>query len=78
VRESLFVAELPYEGEKVARDLNGKGLDCHFVGLDVDSEPQVIKVVDAIVAEFGTIDILVNDAGVARHSDTPDVDVATM
>jgi NADP-dependent 3-hydroxy acid dehydrogenase YdfG len=51
----------PDEGEKVVRDLNGKGLDCHFVGLDVDSEPQVIKVVDAIVAEFSTIDILVNN-----------------
>jgi NAD(P)-dependent dehydrogenase (short-subunit alcohol dehydrogenase family) len=66
------------EGEKAAQDLKNKGLYCHFTPLDVGNEAQVVKVIDAIVAESGAIDVLVNNAGIAQHSDTLDVDASAM
>ena len=74
---TIICGRNPRDGENAVLDLKNKGLNCHFIPLDVGNETQVIKVVDAVTAEFGAIDILVNSAGIARHSDTLDVDAAT-
>lgn len=66
------------EGNKAVRELKSEGFHCQFVPLDVGNEPQVVRVINTIIAEFGAIDVLVNNAGIARHGDTLDIDVATM
>ena len=55
--------------------LTKKGVDASAVALDVTDPSAVAKVADAIVAEHGKVDILVNSAGIARLNsavDTPD------
>ena len=55
-------------GEETAGAIRERGGDASSVGVDVASEAQVGAMVDAAVARYGRIDILVNNAAVAgRH-----------
>jgi 3-oxoacyl-[acyl-carrier protein] reductase len=47
-----------------------------LVRTDVSDEQQVRAMVDAALAEFGRVDILVNDAGIFSQSNFVDLDVA--
>jgi 3-oxoacyl-[acyl-carrier protein] reductase len=47
-----------------------------LVRTDVSDEQQVRAMVDAALAEFGRVDILVNDAGIFTQSNFVDLDVA--
>jgi 3alpha(or 20beta)-hydroxysteroid dehydrogenase len=52
-------------GEAQAEDIRAAGADAHYRHLDVSSETEWQAVVDGIAAEFGALNILVNNAGVA-------------
>ena len=52
-------------GQALARELAGRGHDAHFWALDVSREADVARVFGEVVAHFGGIDVLVNNAGVA-------------
>ena len=51
------------KGERTASLLRGEGFDAIFVRLDVTSEPDWARAVEAAVSRFGRLDILVNCAG---------------
>lgn len=77
----LFVAEgakvivadvLAEDGERVAGDLGGSA---RFVTLDVRDEADWRRVLDMARAEFGTPDVLVNNAGILRSGRVVDQDV---
>ena len=63
---NVVVADLlDDEGKQVVADItkaNGAAIFCH---LDVSSEAEWQAVVDAALAEYGKLDILVNDAGLS-------------
>jgi 3-oxoacyl-[acyl-carrier protein] reductase len=54
--------------EAAAAELTAQGARALAVRCDVTSEPEVGAMVDTCVAELGTIDIMVNNAGVTRDA----------
>jgi NAD(P)-dependent dehydrogenase (short-subunit alcohol dehydrogenase family) len=73
VEARLFVREgakvvigdlLEAEGKRVEADINASGGECLFVRLDVTIEADWQRAVEAAVARFGKLNILVNNAGI--------------
>src|SRR5205814_8023019 len=63
-RAKVVVADvLDEEGKKVVADITQANGAAIFRHLDVASEAEWKAAVDATIAEFGKLDILVNDAG---------------
>lgn len=62
---AVGIADLNIEGaNKVAEEIMNAGGKAIGVVMDVTSEEQVNQGVEAVVAEFGSIDILVSNAGI--------------
>ena len=59
---------LEEEGRDTAREINDSGGEAIFVPLDVTSEEDWQRAVEAAVARFGKLDILVNNAGIFRRA----------
>ncbi|WP_315701724.1 MULTISPECIES: SDR family NAD(P)-dependent oxidoreductase [unclassified Bradyrhizobium] len=51
-------------------EMKGKGFDTETVIMDVTDSARVTEVADELAARFGKVDVLVNNAGIAR-SETP-------
>ena len=75
VEAKLFVSEgarvvigdiLEEEGGRTEAEINESGGECLFIRLDVTSESDWQRAVDATVARFGKLDVLVNNAGIYR------------
>ncbi|MCG1002557.1 MULTISPECIES: SDR family oxidoreductase [Halobacterium] len=61
--------------EEIADDIAAEyDADAHVVPTDVTDESEVQSLVDATVEEFGSIDVLVNNAGLGRGSDVENLD----
>ncbi len=58
-----------------ATDLIGKGYDAEMTLMDVTDSRRVSEVADELVSRYGQVDILINNAGIAR-SETPAETVA--
>jgi 3-oxoacyl-[acyl-carrier protein] reductase len=56
----LLVARDADEGARVAADVGG---DCSFLAADVTDPDDAGRIVDACVERFGSVDVLVNNAG---------------
>ena len=57
------------KGAAAQAELQGEGLDAHFVVLDVTSEDSVAKAARFVSQEYGLLDVLVNNAGIMlEHS----------
>ena len=56
---------LAEEGNRVVNDIRMAGGTAHFWALDVSDEDQVKTVMDEVLAKFGKISILVNNAGIS-------------
>ena len=63
------------EGRKVEAEINETGGECIFLRLDVTSESQWNSVIQSVVARFGKLDIMVNNAGISAHGMIEDVTV---
>jgi 3(or 17)beta-hydroxysteroid dehydrogenase len=62
----VIIADIdPSEGEALAGELPG----AVFRQLDVADERQWIAVLDSVVADFGRLDVLVNNAGITGRAD---------
>ena len=53
-------------GRQAERDLLAGGADARFVPLDVTDDKSVARAAEWIDAEYGVLDVLVNNAGIAR------------
>ena len=63
---NITIAELaPSQGEKVAAEVlaMGTGSKVQVVATDVTQHEQVNKMVEQAIAEFGSVDVLVNNVG---------------
>src|SRR5690606_19167872 len=60
----------PGRGQAAAESLREAGLDARPVTLDVTDEASIEKAASWIAAEFGHLDVLVNNAGIALGDGT--------
>ncbi len=66
--DRLMLGDIDVSGlEALTRELTAKGAEVAFRPCDVCSDTQVSTLVDAAVAQWGTLDVIVNNAGVAAH-----------
>jgi len=54
--------------DRVVAEITGAGGDAEGYVVDLKSAKAIVQLVDAVVARFGGIDIVVNNAGIARMS----------
>ena len=54
--------------EGIKKEFEGKGVKCLLVKADVSKAEDVEKMVEEAIAEFGKIDVLVNNAGITRDT----------
>lgn len=63
----VVIADIdPQEGQALAAEIPG----AVFRQLDVSDEARWIAVLDSVIADFGRLDVLVNNAGITGRSDT--------
>ncbi len=53
-------------GEAAAAKLRAQGLDAHWLELDVTDDKSAVSAAEALAKETGTLDVLVNNAGIAE------------
>ena len=63
------------EGRKLEAQINETGGECVYLHLDVTSESEWNSVIQSVVARFGKLDIMVNNAGISAHGMIEDVTV---
>jgi len=68
VREGAAVAVLDREGEKAAQVVAKLGSDCMAVQADVGEGPAVEAAIHAVLARYGKLDAVHNNAGIASPS----------
>jgi NAD(P)-dependent dehydrogenase (short-subunit alcohol dehydrogenase family) len=59
------------KGEVAAGRLRGEGLDVRHHQLDVADDDDIARLAEFVRSELGRIDILINNAGIARARDEP-------
>jgi NAD(P)-dependent dehydrogenase (short-subunit alcohol dehydrogenase family) len=63
----IVVAELnPQTGPETAREIEAKGRRALFIPTDVSQRASVQAMADKVMAEFGRIDFLMNNAGIVK------------
>jgi len=53
-------------GEEAAAKLRAQGLDAHWLELDVTDDRSAVSAAETLAKETGTLDVLVNNAGIAE------------
>jgi len=61
--------------KKVADEVNDSGVQVAIATADVSSNDQVTSAVDKLINELGSVDILINNAGIAKFGDFLELDV---
>lgn len=65
------------DAEETAQIIRTKGGRAIAIQADVSQDKEVRKMVDTLVQQFGTIDLLVNNASITRHIPFDDLEAAT-
>ncbi len=60
------ISEKSFEENDIADKIREKGVECEIFICDVSSHEQAEKTVKAVKERFGSIDVLVNNAGITR------------
>lgn len=72
----IVIADLDLdEAQKTAHELQNEGVETLAIQVDVTKPEQIEQMVNTIVAKFGRIDILFNNAGIAQHVKIEEMDV---
>jgi NAD(P)-dependent dehydrogenase (short-subunit alcohol dehydrogenase family) len=61
----VLVARTEGQLEAVAREIEARGGEALVVPIDVTDESQVSRMVERILSSFGTVDVLINNAGIS-------------
>lgn len=65
----VVVSDVNVEGaQKAAQELNAAGFQAMAIGCDVTNEEDVRALVNGAVAEYGSLDVMVNNAGITRDA----------
>jgi NAD(P)-dependent dehydrogenase (short-subunit alcohol dehydrogenase family) len=67
----LLGARNPALGEAAAAKLAVENLDVRYVPIDLDDPTAIVAAARGIDADFGRLDILINNAGIAAQGDGP-------
>lgn len=65
------------DAEETVHIINGKGGRAIAIKADVSQDKEVRDMVDSVVRQFGTVDLLVNNASITRHIPLDDLEAAT-
>lgn len=65
----------PQEGFEVVNEINEIGQQAIYIQADVSDPDRVNKMTEKIIDEFGRIDVLINNAGIARDKMLENMDV---
>jgi NAD(P)-dependent dehydrogenase (short-subunit alcohol dehydrogenase family) len=63
-------------GRATADELSSAGMPAEFVRADITAEAEVARAIDGVTARHGTIDVLVNNAGVNAYFDATEMSEA--
>lgn len=66
----VLLADRSPQGEQVAVELRAQGHDARFIAADVSDELQVAALVEAAVAAWGRLDVMVANAGISGRGVT--------
>lgn len=70
-----LIARTEGDLQKVADEVKTSGVDVYIAPADVSSNEQVTSAVDQLLSELGTVDILINNAGIAKFGGFLELDV---
>lgn len=70
-----LIARTEADLQKVADEVKSKGVDVSIATADVGSNEEVTAAIDKLITEFGTVDILINNAGIAKFGGFLELDV---
>lgn len=71
---NVIVADVNREnGKQTAEDLKKYGIGVHFIQTDVSNEEDVRALIDQTIEHFGSIDVLVNNAGIMQKKNFEDM-----
>lgn len=73
--KAVLTARDPEKGNKSARNLQDEGLDVEFYLLDVISTESIDKFTEFVLAEFGQLHVLVNNAAILPDEISPALSV---
>ncbi|WP_010502377.1 SDR family NAD(P)-dependent oxidoreductase [Paenibacillus elgii] len=65
------------EAEATVQSIKDKGGQAVAIQADISQDREVRHMVDQAVRQFGTVDLLVNNAGITRHIPMDDLEAAT-
>jgi len=61
--------------QEVVKETKAQGVKAVFASADVSSNDEVTKAIHSLTSELGTVDILINNAGIAKFGKFMDLDV---
>lgn len=69
----VVIADIGEQGKDLADKINEAGHEALFVKTDVTVEDDIIKLVDQTVEQFGQLDIMFANAGIAKDGEAADL-----